>query len=246
MMHSLKAEFRKLYTVRSTYVLIAVSVIIIMLLAGYAEGVRATVLSLRYPHMLEGESTSAVSLIGLLMAIAGMLLVGHEYRYNTIMYTLTSSNKRLKPFFAKVIVVSIFALLMGLFVTFFSPLSTIIGVRLSGHHLVHQNFNYFSIIWRCVFCVWGYAMYGLVLAYLIRSQVGTIVTYLLIPIIGETILGVLLKGNFQYLPFTGLQSVTSPRVAQGITSGQGALVACLYIIVGLSVAAYLFLRRDAN
>lgn len=246
MRQALKAEVRKLFTVRSTYILIGISLVMIMLLAGYVDGVRTATGNLTNPELLMSESRSAVALVGLLMAIAGMLLVGHEYRYNTIMYTLTSANKRLKPLASKVIVITVFSVLMGLFITFFSPFCTIIGLKLGGHHLVAQHFYFVSIIWRCVFCVWGYAMYGLILATLIRSQIGAIVTYLLIPIIAENILGALLKEHVRFLPFTGLQSVVSPGIVHGATSGAGAVVASTYIVVGFAVSAFLFVRRDAN
>jgi len=247
MISSIKAELRKLFTVRSTYVIIIGCLLIIMLFAGYIEGVRASAASLTNRDLLSGESKSAVLFAGLILAFIGLMQMGHEYRYNTVMYTLTSSNKHLKPYFAKVAVIAVFSIVAGLFMTFFSPLCTIVGLKIGGHGpLIAQNFNYFTIIWRCVFCVWGYAMYAFILVAIIRSQIGAIVTYLLIPLMGENILGLLLKGNMKYLPFASLQTVPSPGMLPGSSPNQSALISSTYIVVGLAVGAYLFLRRDAN
>ena len=246
MKNAIKAEFRKLLSVRSTYIIVAGCLLITMLFAGYIEGVRASVHTMANPLLLAGESKSAALLVGLILAIAGLMLFGHEYRYNTIMYTLTSTNRRLKPYFAKVVSITVFSLVMGLVTTFFSPLCTLIGLKIGGHHLSPQTFDYVSIAWRCVFCVWGYAMYAFILVAIIRSQIGAIVTYLLIPLIGENILGALLKGNMKYLPFASLQTVAAPSILQGSTPGQSALISTLYVIVGIVVGAVLIMRRDAN
>jgi len=50
-----------------------------------------------------------------------------------------------------------------------------------------------SLLWRSVFFTWGYAMAGLLIALLIRSQVGAIASLFLIPSTVETLLGLLLK-----------------------------------------------------
>jgi ABC-2 type transport system permease protein len=246
MIDSIRSEFRKLLTTRSTYFLIILSLLITIFFAGFIEGFRATNESLANPDMLVRQSTSAIAFVGLLLAFVGLLLFGHEYRYNTIMYTLTSSNRRLKSLFAKVLVVSVFAILMSLFVTFFSPLCTIIGANLHGKSLSPQTFDYWSVIWRCVFVGWAYAMYAFTLIAILRNQVGAIVTFLLIPSIGENLLTLLLKDNSKYLPFVSLQSIVNPVTPKGTTPSQHAFVVLTYIGFGLIVSAVLFTRRDAN
>jgi ABC-type transport system involved in multi-copper enzyme maturation permease subunit len=243
----LKAEFRKLLTVRSTYFIFGITLLIVAFFAGFIEGFQASPVSLQQPHLLEGESTSAIVFVGLIMAFAGLLLMGHEYRYNTIMYSLTSSNRRLKVLAAKVVCVSVFAVVGSLIVTFFSPLCTIAGAALHGHNIGAQQFGVWSLVWRCLFCGWGYAMYALILVAILRNQIGAIVTFLLTPLIGENILGLLLKHNVIYLPFTATQAVASPTgLGNHTTSGHEAAVVLVYVAVGLVVSAVLFVRRDAN
>lgn len=243
----IKAEFRKLLTVRSTYFIVLASLAITALFAGFIEGFRNNAASLNQPDLLATESTSAIVFVGLILAFAGLLLAGHEYRYNTIMYTLTASNRRYKVLLAKFITISIFALLTAALIAFFSPFCTILGAHLAGKHIGPQHFALWAILWRCLVCGWGYAMYALILIIILRNQIGAIVTFLLVPLIGENILTLLVKNNSKYLPFTAVQSIASPTdLGNHTTSGHELVVVLVYVVAGLAVGAILFMRRDAN
>jgi ABC-type transport system involved in multi-copper enzyme maturation permease subunit len=86
-----------------------------------------------------------------------------------------------------------------------------------------------------------------VLVAIIRSQVGSIVAFLLIPLIGENILANVFRGIAKYLPFMSLQGVTPTGPTQVIASlHHNVYVSLTYIVVGLLVSSVLFLRRDAN
>jgi ABC-2 type transport system permease protein len=248
MIDALKAEFRKLVTVRSTYAIIAISLAIVALFAGFGEGFRGSAQYLaNTPGLLASESRNAIVFVGLILAFAGLLLMGHEYRFTTIMYTLTAQNRRYKVLLAKFIAISTFAVITSLLVAAFSPLCTVIGAALHGHEIGPQVFDYWSVLWRCVFCGWGYAIYAFILVAIMRNQVGAIVTFLLIPLVGENILGLLLKGNMKYLPFTALQSVVQPSgLGNHTTVTQASLTVLGYMAVGLVVGTVLFWRRDAN
>ncbi len=247
MINAIRSEFRKLLTIRSTYFIVLICLAIIALFAGYGDGFRATAINLRDPNWLAHESYSAIIFAGLIMALAGLLLFGHEYRYNGIMYTLTSSNNRLKSLAAKLVVVSVFAVLMSTLFTFFSPLCSILGVHFAGHTLGPQTFDVWQVLWHSVFVGWGYAMYAFVLVAIIRSQVGSIVAFLLIPLIGENIIAGIFKSMPKYLPFMSLQAVTPTGPTQVIASlHHNVYVSLAYIIGGLAVSALLFMRRDAN
>lgn len=245
MMASLRAEMRKLWTVRSTYLILGFILLIMIFFAFYVEGLKAGP-SVSEPGKLASEVTSAISAVALFGSIIAVLLVTHEYRYNTINYTLTSSNSRTKVFLAKFITISLFAIAFSLVVGALSPTLTYLGLSLRGLHLVHQDFPIWNLVWRTVFMGWGMAMYALILSSIIRVQVGAIVAmFMAVPV--ESILGLLLKKNMAYLPFTALDSVihtTSDAVL--ISYRKAATIAITYIIVGGIVAWQLFLRRDAG
>jgi len=250
MLASLRSEFRKLLTVRSTYVIFVICLAIVGLFAGYGDGFKGAAATLNNPGLLMEDSANAIVFVGLILAFAGLLLLGHEYRYNTIMYTLTSSPSRARSLLAKVLVVSVFAGVASLIMAFWSPLCVILGAHLHGHHLAAQHFDYWSVIWRCMFVGWGYAMYAFILIAILRNQIGAIVTFLLVPLIGETILGQIFKNTSKYYPFTSLQTVVMQHAEKGsvavLSPNKSALVALAYIAVGLLISFILFVRRDAN
>ena len=100
--------------------------------------------------------------------------------------------------------------------------------------------------------VWGYALVGIVLAVLIRSIVGSIVAFFVLPTI-EGILSPILKQNAQYLPFRSLDSIPAPGSPDSIAASAPSLdnvaalgVFAVYLAVFGTVAVVLFLKRDAT
>lgn len=248
-MNALRSEFRKLLSVRSTYFNVLICMAIVMFIAGFIQGFHADPKTLLPSNVLENQSTGAVEFVGFILAFVGLLLAGHEYRYNTIYYTLTSINRRYKILLSKFIVITIFSLVTVGLIVFFSPLCTIIGVHLAHKHLGPQTFQIMPMLWHCLFCGWAYAMYAFILLMILRNQIGAIVTFLLFPLIGENILMLLLKSKGNYLPFTAAQSVVDPATKAGgvhATTEQAVITVLIYVVVGMAVSAFLFIRRDAN
>lgn len=248
MITAIKAEFRKLLTVRSTYIVTALVTLLMLFVAGYIEGWRLTPQALHDPMQFTGDVLGALSL-SVFGAIIAILLVTHEYRYNTIMYTLTSSNNRSKILLAKVVVISAYALFLTVLIGILSPIASNVGVHLHGHTLVPQTLHVGNLIWRSLFYGWAYGMVGLLLAVLIRVQVGAIAALFLIPGLVEQLLGQLLKSDAVYLPFSALdQVIGNMNVGSSahLTPGKAALVFLIYLVTGWIVAWILFLKRDAN
>jgi len=246
MMAAIKAEFRKLLTVRSTYILTGFVILLVIFVAFYPEGWRLQGPQLHDPMTLTNDITGALNVL-VFGAVIAMLLMTHEYRYNTIMYTLTSSRSRSRILWAKFVTVSVYALLLTTTLAVLSPLMSYVGVHASGHSLAPQTIDYGSIIWRALFYGWAYIMSAYVLAALIRNQIGAIVALFVIPTV-EQLLSILFKHASVYLPYIALNAVTQqPSPQQGVIShGRAAAVFGVYLIVGWIVAWVLFLRRDAN
>lgn len=244
MIAALRSEFRKLLTVRSTYAIVIICLLIICLFAGFGDGYKANPAALQSPNLLMGESSSAIVFVGLIVAFVGLLLAAHEYRYNTIMYTLTINNSRLKVMLTKFLAISVFAILISVVFALFSPLCTIIGTHLHGYSIAPQHFYYWTTLWHCCFVGWGYAMFAFILIMILRNQVGSIVTFLLIPLIGESIIGHIFTKSTNYLPFTMLQAVSD--AGRQVTTSHAVTVSLVYIAAGLVISAGLFLKRDAN
>lgn len=254
MKQALKAEFRKLFTARSTIVITGICILLVIFFAFYIEGLKINQASLADPNRLASEVTNAIMSIALLLSLVGLLLFSHEYRYNTISYTLTASNSRTRVLLAKILAVSCFALFLSLFIGALSPSLTYLAVQIKGLEFSPQVFPFWDLLWRSLFFGWAYAMAALLLAALIRSQVGALAVLFLLPTIGEGLLSLVLKNNAVYLPFTALQHVILTGQAASertlmtgyLSPGKAALVFSAYLVIGWIVAWILFIKRDAG
>lgn len=243
MMNSIKSEFRKLLTIRSTYIIMGLAALLILLIAGFAEGYRGTQESLQNPTVLINGAKSSIALAAIFSAIVAILFFTHEYRYNTIIYTLTASKSRTQTLLAKVVVISCFALVVSLFAAALWPLMINVGAQLHGLSIAPQSIAYGDLLRYGLFYGWAFTMFGLLFAAIIRNQVGSIVAIFVLPGTLEGLVGLLLKENSRYLPFNALNSITMPGP---ISSSRGVLVVLIYLVVGWLIAWQLFLRRDAN
>ncbi|HVX48110.1 MAG TPA: ABC transporter permease [Candidatus Saccharimonadales bacterium] len=249
MLAAIKAEMRKLLSVRSTYVITGIGLLLTIFVSGYVEGYNLKGADLtnvnHYTDAITGALTSVPLILG---SIVALLLITHEYRYNTILYTLTNSKSRSRVLAAKIITITIYALLLTLVVSVLSPLASYIGISLKGSHLAAQTIPYASLLWRCLYYGWTSLLAALAIGVLVRSQVGAIVTLFVIPTV-ELMFTSLLKTKAVYLPFTGASNaiLTHPQASQGVMSyGRAAIVFGIYLLIAWIVAWILFLRRDAN
>ena len=246
----LKAEFKKLLTVRSTYFITGLVTAFVIFITFYVIGWRMNIHDLHDPVQLANAATGALTM-SVFGAIVAVLLMTHEYRYNTIMHTLTSSNSRSKVLLSKFIVVSVYALFLAALIGILSPTMVYLGVHLHGHTLVPQTLHYANLAWRVLFYGWGFGMAGLLLAVLSRNQIASIVGLFVIPDVVEQLFGLLLKHNSVYLPFSSLNQVIGNSggrtdTSSNLSPGKAAGVYCIYLAVGWIVGWYLFLYRDAT
>lgn len=237
----LRAECRKLLTVRSTFIISAIALVLVAFLSFYVEGYRGMMPLPNWLNYLIGNVSTTIAMF---IAIISILLMAHEYRYNTIMYTLTSANSRTKVLFAKMCTVIVFALGFTLIAWILAFVAFWFGVQLSPNEL--QQWTTPSLewetVWRNAFFVVSFALLGLVLAFLLRHVVGAIAVLFILPTV-EGIFSALLKDNAKYLPFSMLEQVHSGTVWKPLTV---AFLFTAYMASAWLIAWYLFMRRDAN
>ena len=234
----LRAEYRKLFTVRSTYILSILAALIISVLAFYAGGYKGVGPE---PYWLSSIFENVAN-ISLFAGLVGILLMGHEYRHNTIMYTLTSANSRTKVLLAKAAAITTFSAMLFVFIAVCAVLAYQLGVAFSPTAEFSPMRFFWGDIWRSLFFVVSYGLVGLLFAFLFRHLVGAIAALFVIPTV-EQLATVLLKDNAQYLPFITLSQV---QIQSPMSAGKAALLFSCYLVVGWLSAWYLFLRRDAN
>jgi ABC-2 type transport system permease protein len=259
-MQTFKAEFKKILTIRSTYILTAIFLLLTAFVSFYVHGYKdSSTLASGGPQNNLFVADSLVQIATTLSvagAIIGLLLMAHEYRHNTIVYTLTASNSRTKVLLSKIAAILVFVFAFSLVATAISLGALYAGVALSGHTLMHQDINFVTYFAKVVFTCEAFALTGLLFAVLIRNQVGAIAALFVLPNTVEGLLSLLLKHNSIYLPFTALSQVTQPpsltppsvnEAATGYLSpSKGALVFLVYLVAGYLIGWYLFTRRDAN
>lgn len=248
MIAALKSELYKLLTIRSTYVIFLFAIAILGLFDFYGMGIKISPAALHSSTYVMQNIFDSVQNLAIFGAIVAVLMMTHEYRYNTIIYSLTASNSRTKVLLAKVGVLSLFGVVFTALLALLGGLFVVLGVHLGGHELAVQSVYYQEIVWRSLAFGWGYVMLGLMLATLIRSQVGTIVALFFLPTV-ETLLGMwLLKDSSSLLPFGVLNTIISGHTMglPAMSTVEAAKLFVLYLLGGWAIAWVLFKRRDAN
>jgi len=263
MIPQLRSEFKKLFTLRSTYGWIALALILVGIYAIYGEGFNDS------SNLLKAKSVDGANLfiaatisqmanfISIFGGIIALLLITQEYRHNTITYTLTASNSRTKVLASKILAIMSFVFVYSVILTVLGLAMIYLGLALSGNTLPPQDINFLTYLGKSVFTSEAYALAALLLGTLIRNQVGSFAALFLIPGPVEGLLSILLKTKSVYLPFMALQEVIQSPVVPGshpahpdptgsLTPVKGAVVFIIYLLAGWAVAWYLFLRRDAS
>ncbi len=243
---ALYAEFRKLLSVRSTYIISAIGLLITGFIAFWATGYRGG--PVFGPESIQSTVYNDISVVAIFTGIVAVLLICHEYRYTTINYTLAASNSRLKVFLAKFIVVGASAAVMTLFSIAWIVGLVLLGAHLAGNAFPDQVIDVFSILWKTLAYMIGGAWFGLILGFLSRNIVFAVVAYFLIPVI-EQILHGLMHVSTNYMPNAAqgqiLQTTATP--APGIFSPAASAGVFGAYLLGLGIVALiLFVRKDAN
>lgn len=252
----LTSEIRKLLTVRSTFIMTALGLIIVIVMAFWVEGYKGLTGSAASnfgAHALEEIIKNAAISGGGFGVIVAILFMAHEYRYNTIMYTLTASNSRHKVLAAKILVMLGYGILLTVISVLVGIAFYYFGLSLRDVVLPAQSVDWLYVGGRVLFYNIAQIMLGLIFATLTRSITAAIAIVFLAPATVEPLLGLLLKEKAAYLPYASLERVISAfggeqaQIVKGTMSvGTAILVGCIYLVIGFTITWILFTRRDAN
>jgi ABC-type transport system involved in multi-copper enzyme maturation permease subunit len=237
----LRAEFRKLLSIRSTYIISGIALLLIGFIAFYVAGYKGVGAS---SHWLMGIVSEVSTILAIFTSLIAILFMGHEYRYNTIMYTLTAANSRTKVLLAKVIVTVLFSFGLMAASVLLATLAYWMGVLFSpsfGRMILAPEF-FWGDIWQAVYYLLAYSLVGLLFAFLFRHLVGAIAAVFIVPTI-EGLLSMLLKDNTKYLPLSSLEQVHTQSLW---SPGKAALLFTIYLVAAWVITWFLFLKRDAN
>jgi ABC-2 type transport system permease protein len=259
---ALRYEWIRLTTLRSTWWLTGLSLLISALLGLPALGMDGTLTVVDYGDILTGGGLT-VLLISILLSMIGIFAIGHEYRYGTIRPTLSALPRRSNVLAAKVVVVACYVLVVALLSL---VVRYVVAVLILGHRLLDLGLfpSPMARVWvgSIVYTV-IVVLVGLALAGLFRNIPAAIVTVILLPLLAETIIRGLLtlhvfhsiRGFAKALPFTsGLQVVRYQPVDNGDGSSStqglpspvdGLLIFFVFLAIVLALSWLLFEKRDA-
>jgi ABC-2 type transport system permease protein len=251
MIPAIKAEIKKVLTVRSTY---GIALFFLLLTGGlsfYASGYKVS------PGDLNGSLFSSTlqelaSTIAFAGALVSLFLVAHEYRYNTIVYTLSASNSRSKVLAAKILTAFGFTFIYSIIVTALCLALIAAGVAMAGHALPHQDINYVAFFAKTVFTCEAFALFAVLVPTIVRNMQASVAILLIVPNTLEALISIAVKQPEKWLPFRALAQVTArPLVIKGgtgnygVSPARGAVTFLVYLTIGWIITWYLFLRRDA-
>jgi ABC-2 type transport system permease protein len=247
MFATIAAEFRKIFSVRSTYILSVLSILFLSAISFWFVGYKADPQTAFNANVVSAELLSDVQFFALFGAIIAILSITHEYRYNTIMYTLTASNSRTKVLLAKLLTTTVVSVVYAAIGLACAVSMVLLGMHMAGINVLHQYVEWHDILWRLAVYVVGYSIAGLLFGLFMRNVAGAITTILLLPATIENLLALVFKDNAVYLPFTALNGVVRTSLQHGdLSHPKAASVFAIYAVVGGLVAWFLFLRRDAT
>lgn len=248
MFPAIKSEFRKLLTIRSTYILTIFTLLLVSFLAVWVFGAQQASVKADNPIYMADALYNILGTFVTFAVIIAILHVAHEYRYSTINYTLTATRSRLTVLFSKTFVLLTYTTVFGFLTLLIAYFGTKIGLDIKNVTLSPQQLDLTSVAWQYLAYSWGYVLAGIILAVIIRSLVGSIVAFFLIPT-AEGILSMLLKGDTKFLPFRSLDAIAAtpnPVLTEALSHNAALGVFSAYALVFGALAVILFVRRDAS
>lgn len=242
----IRSELIKYRTVRSSVVL---AVLAVLVPVGLTVLIAALVPGDEFTDVGDGFNivTGSLAVMQLLVAVMGALVIAAEYRFGTIRVTFTAVPRRWSVIGAKVVVVAVFALVIGV-VTMLLNAAVAQGIlsargidfSLTGEGVARALFGH-------VIVAVLYALAGFGLGALFRSPVAAIVVVVCQPIIVEPILFAIRDQVFRWLPFTAASALTTIDPPDEFVQSPlaGGVVLAAYAVVLVVAGAYLVARRDA-
>ena len=255
-LRSVRAEWIKLWTLRSTWI---TSFIAIALTVLFGAGLAAAFgQSEQYQDTAKESITAGLNFGQIVVAVLGALIITGEYSSGQIRSSLAAVPKRGRLLLSKAVVLAVVSFILGSVSVF---LSWAISKPFLGEHAGSlTDAHYAGYIWGSGLVFAGIALMTLGIGFLLRSTAGaiTVVVSLLFVILLPLQLA---AGQWNWvnkiiecLPISVSSAVSNPlpeaaqssaEGAQFLTHGQAIAVFAAWALVPLIAAWFVFTRRDA-
>lgn len=254
MIDALRYEGVRLRTIASTYWTLLVGVALCGLVAlGFGLETRDIDLAPAEATFMitAGGADLPFPVLGMVIAVIGILSTGHEYRYRTIYPTLTVLPRRSVLLAAKVLTVACLAAVAAVMV---AAICWLVGSLARREPLPLSDEQALRVIAGYVLLVILYGVLGVSLGQLTRSIPAALVILLITPLVVEPVISALsglaalgwLGGVAAHLPFAaGMRLVAIDVGTDALQRWEGGAVFAGFVAVLLAVGWILFERRDA-
>ncbi len=265
---ALRYEWRRLWTIRSTYWLIG-TVVALQLLFSFIAGASAAPIG----SFIDAEEVvSAIVSLGAsygvsplfnayIIGLIGVFTFGHEYRHGMIRATLTAVPNRVAVFTAKALITAALAATLALVCALIGLLSAALFFDTRG---ALTSGTVWGVIAGLVLYTTLFGLCGMATAALLRNQTGAVALMLLVPSVIEAVIRLLLVlisqgGNdaeelAKFLPFDAGSQMFARPAADVINEVMGyrpfgplggGLVLTVFTAALVGAGLSLFVRRDA-
>ena len=239
-----RAELRKMLTVRTTY-LLAAGAAAVAVLTVFAGGSGDPADAGR-PLWEQQSWFFTTMLTRLLLVLLGIRIVTEEYRYGTLTPALLVTGSRTRLLLAKVLAAALGALTLVLVAQLSLVVASMVFWAQRGVGLALTPADAAAMAGMAAAGVL-YAALGVGLGFLLRQPVPATVGAVIWLLVGEDLLGIRIGDAAQYLPgYAGLALAVGPQAA-----GTGSLAVSAAVLIGWTTAAVLgggllLRRRDVG
>lgn len=237
MMNQIRSEWIKLRSVRSS---------MIMLLLSLLLGVGVAALSALNTDDTNVEISgvlTGVQFATVIFTVLGVQIIGQEYRFNTIRTTFTATPRRGRVVTAKAVV-----LLVAVGVTSALLIAASIGAAAAisaskGYHLNLDNPSTPRLLIGTLAVSLLSAAFGYAMGCIARQPVAGIVIALVWSAVVEVTLSSLIKGSARWLPNLSASNLTAPTLDQAAFSPTVGGLYSATIIIALIFIGYVRISR---
>jgi len=253
--HVIRAEWIKFRSVRSSWMTLAVTVLLVVGLGALFTAARASRWPPRDPAELFTFDPTRISLAGVFLAqlafgVLGVLVVTGEYASGTIRATFTAVPRRLPVYAAKPLVFAVLSL-VALVPTTLAAFE--VGQQLLSSKHINTTLSApgvsRAVVGAALYLV-VVGLFGVALGWLMRHTAGAISTLfgvlLVAPILVHVLPSPWSENVDKWLPSTAGQAIFGVRTdVSGFGPWTGFGVLCAYVAALLVLGAVFVARRDA-
>jgi len=237
----MRAELRKLTTVRSTWLLLALAQVVVI------AGVSGLMLRRDDPasDAAQRGAIAHVGLVALFGLLAGIVAMAGEYRHRTITDTFLARPRRSQTVLSKAVVAGMAGAVFGISASATALVADAVWLATKGSSIDLAD----GVLWRTAAGGIGwniaFAVLGVGVGALITNLMGAVASALAWIALVEGVVGELLGRGARWLPFAlGEALVGLPNSADRPPVWQAGLVLAVYAVIFVAAGVAMTTRRD--